>query len=188
MGDLLESKDLSLYELHPSVDDSGSTIRLKKLQFNPRNYGYYGSWLHGYKMNPPEHYPLKDLNVFYQENKRDIVQTIAREVTELGPVKVRLSFYVRFKKEVANVTEQMEHFFWNENPLIVTHMHQLRNSGLLDGIVNANKEEISRWQNQGSDWVIDMILTVYLEFARYEPIRGEHTSPLPQISDPNKPS
>ena len=179
MGDLLQSKDLSLYELHPSVDDPGSTIRLKKLQFNPRNYGYYGSWLHGYKMSPPKHYPLKDLDVFYQENKRAIVQTIAREVTELGSVKVRLSFYVRFKKEVENVTEEMEHFFWNENPLIVTHMHQLRDSGLLDGIVNANKEEISRWQNQGSDWVIDRILTVYLEFARYEPIRGGTYVPTP---------
>ena len=44
-------------------------------------------------MSPSEHYPLKDLYVFYQENKRAIVQTIAREVTEIGPIKVRLSFY-----------------------------------------------------------------------------------------------
>ena len=117
--------------------------------------------------------------MFYQENKTAIVKTIAREVTELGPVKVRLSFYVRFKKEVDNVTEQMEPFFWTDPPLIVTHMHQLRDSGLLDGIVNANKEEISRWQNQGSDWVIDRILTVYLEFARYEPIRGGTYIPTP---------
>ena len=43
------------------------------------------------------------------------------------------------KKEVDNVTEQMEHFFWNDPLLIVTHMHQLRDSALLDGIVNANK-------------------------------------------------
>ena len=96
MDDLLQTRDLSLYELYPSLDDPCSTIRLKKLKFDPRNYGYYGSWLHGYKMNPTEHYPIKDLDVFYQENKRAIVQTIAREVTELGPVKVRLSFYVRF--------------------------------------------------------------------------------------------
>ena len=104
MGDLLQSKDPSLYELFPSVDDPRSTIRLKKLKFDPRIYGYYGSWLHGYKMNPTEHYPIKDLNVFYKENKKAIVQTIAREVTELGPVKMRLSLYVRFKKEVDNVT------------------------------------------------------------------------------------
>ena len=179
MGDLLQTKDLSLYELYPSVDDPCSTIRLGKLKFDPRNYGYYGSWLHGYTMSSTEHYPIKELNVFYKENKRAIVQTIAREVTELGPVKLRLSFYVRFKKEVDNVTEQMEHFFWNDPPLIVTHMHQLRDSALLDDIVNANKEEISRWQNQGSDWVIDRILTVYLEFARYEPIRGGTYIPTP---------
>ena len=49
----------------------------------------------------------------------------------------------------------------------------------LDAIVNSNKEEISRWQNQGSDWVIDRILTVYLEFARYEPIRGGTYIPTP---------
>ena len=41
----------------------------------------------------------------------------------------------------------MEHFFWNDPPLIVTHMHQLRDSSALDAIVNSNKEEISRWQN-----------------------------------------
>ena len=64
-------------------------------------------------------------------------------------------------------------------PLIVTHMHQLRDSYALDAIVNSNKEEISRWQNQGSDWVIDRILTVYLEFARYEPIRGGTYIPTP---------
>ena len=151
----------------------------QELEFDPRNYGYYGSWLHGYKMSPPEHYPIKDLDVFYQENKRAIVQTIAREVTELGPVKLRLSFYVQFKKEVDNATERMEHFFWNDPPLIVTHMHQLRDSSALDVIVNSNKEEISRWQNQGSDWVADRILTVYLEFSRYEPIRGGTFIPTP---------
>ena len=111
MDDLLQTRDLNIYELYPSLDDPRSTIRLKKLKFDTRNYGYYGSWLHGYKMSPTEHYPIKDLDVFYQENKRVTVQTIAREVTELGPVKVRLSFNVRFKKEVDNVTEQMEHFF-----------------------------------------------------------------------------
>ena len=83
------------------------------------------------------------------------------------------------KKEVDNVTEQMKHFFWNDPPLIVTHMHQLRDSYALDAIVNSNKEEISRWQNLGSDWVIDKILTVYLEFARYVPIRGGTYIPTP---------
>ena len=73
-------------------------------------------------------------------------------------------------------------------PLIVTHMHQLRDSGLLHGMVNANKEEISRWQNQGSDWVIDRILTVYLEFASYEPTEAKHTFPPLQSSKPKKPS
>ena len=149
------------------------------LRFNPRNNDYHGSWLHGYKMSPPEHYPIRDLDVFYQENKRAIVQTIAREVTELGPVKVRLSFYVQFKKEVGNATEHMEHFFRNDPPLIVTHLFQLRDSAALDAIVNANKEEISRWQNQGSDWVVERILTVYLEFVKYEPIRGGTYIPTP---------
>ena len=124
------------------------------LRFNPRNFDYHGSWLHGYKMSPPENYPIMDLEEFYRENKSAIVQTIAREVTELGPVKVRLSFYVQFKKEVGDATEHMEHFFRNDPPLIVTRLFQLRDSAALDAIVNANKEEISRWQNQGSDWVV----------------------------------
>ena len=77
--------------------------------------------------------------MFYQENKRAIVQTIASEVTELGPVKVRLSFYVQFKKEVGNATEHMEHFFWNDPPLIVTHLYQIKDSAALDAIVNAKQ-------------------------------------------------
>ena len=73
----------------------------------------------------------------------------------------------------------MEHFFRNDPPLIVTHLFQLRDSAALDAIVNANKEEISRWQNQGSDWVVERILTVYLEFVKYEPIRGGTYIPTP---------
>ena len=50
----------------------------------------------------------------------------------------------------------------------------------LDDIVNSILEEVARWVNMGSGWVIDRIMSVCLDIARYQPIRGGTYVPLPQ--------
>ena len=54
------------------------------------------------------------------------------------------------------MTERIDHYFRKEDPIVI----------------NSIKEEVARWVNMGSGWVIDSVKTVYVDFARYQAIRG----------------
>ena len=101
----LMAEDLRAYEAAPGTPQQGNfdehdlgdyIIERKKLDFYARDYDYNGSQLHGYKMVVPYYYPIRDLGAFFQENKSAFYERLAREITELGPIKVTMSFLVHF--------------------------------------------------------------------------------------------
>ena len=158
----LMTEDLRACEAAPGTPQQGNfdehdlgdyIIERKKLDFFARDFNYNGSQLHGYKMVVPHYYPLRDLNKFFQENKSAFYERLAREITELGPIKVTMSFLEGFSMEREGGRVEMEHFFWNRQPIIISNLEQLREEGMLERLVDSYKEEIARWQKMGSGWV-----------------------------------
>ena len=184
----LMTEDLRAYEAAPGTPQQGNfdehdlgdyIIERKKLDFYARGFDYNGSQLHGYKMVVPDYYPLRDLDKFFQENKSAFYERLAREITELGSIKVTMSFLVHFSMEREGGLVEMDHFFWNRQPLIISNLTQLREEGMLERLVDSYKEEIARWQEMGSGWVEEGIKLAYLEVNKYEPIRGGSYIPTP---------
>ena len=127
----LMTEDLRAYEAAPGTPQQGNfdehdlgdyIIERKKLDFYARGYDYYGSQLHGYKMVVPDYYPLWDLGTFFQENKPAFYRRLAREITELGPIKVTMSFLVHFSMDREGRRDEMDHFFWNRQPIIISNL------------------------------------------------------------------
>ena len=92
-------------------------------------------------------------------------------------------FLVHFSMEREGGLVEMEHFFWNRQPIIISNLAQLREEGMLERLVDSYKEglerlvdsykeEIARWQEMGSGWVEEGIKLAYLEVNKYAPIRG----------------
>ena len=184
----LMTEDLRAYEATPGTPQQGNfdehdlgeyITERKKLDFYERGFDYNGGQLHGYKMVVPDYYPLRDLDTFFQENKPAFYRRLAREITELGPIKVTMSFLVHFFMDRAGRRDEMEHFFWNRQPIIISNLAQLREEGMLERLVDSYKEEIARWQEMGSGWVVEGIKLAYLEVNRYAPIRGGSYIPTP---------
>ena len=184
----LMTEDLRAYEAAPGTPQQGNfdehdlgdyIIERKKLDFFARDFDYNGSHLHGYKMVVPDYYPLRDLNKFFQENKSAFYERLTREITELGSIKVTMSFLEDFSMEREGGRVEMEHFFWNRQPIIISNLEQLREEGMLERFVDSYKEEIARWQEMGSGWVEEGIKIAYLEVNKYEPIRGGSFIPTP---------
>ena len=177
----LMTEDLRAYEATPGTPQQGNfdehdlgeyIIERKKPHFYARGFDYNGSQLHGYKMVVPDYYPIRDLDTFFQENKSAFYERLAREITELGPIKVTMSFLVAFSMEREGGRDEMEHFVWNRQPIIISNLVQLREEGMLERLVDSYKEEIARWQEMGSGWVEEGIKLAYLEVNKYAPIRG----------------
>ena len=149
----LMTEDLRAYEAFPGTPQQGNfdehnlgdyIISRKKPAFFARNFDYNGNQLHGYKMVVPHYYPLRDLDKFFQENKSAFYERLAREITELGPIKVTISFLQGFSMEREGGRVDMEHFFWNRQPIIISNHEQLREGGMLERLVDSYKEEIAR--------------------------------------------
>ena len=83
-----------------------------------------------------------------------------------------MSFLVAFSMEREGGRDEMEHFVWNRQPIIISNLVQLREEGMLERLVDSYKEEIARWQEMGSGWVEEGIKLAYLEVNKYAPIRG----------------
>ena len=151
------------------------------LNFERQNaYRAFGGWIRGYKMSVPVDHPTRDLSLFYQEIKQSAVRIIGREIMDLGPVKFNFTFRIHLTKETSNGTEQIDHYFRQDVPNNATIFNPPEIIQDLDTVVNTIKEQVARWVQNGSGWVINRIMTVYLDFARYEPIRGGAYVPLPQ--------
>ena len=41
------------------------------------------------------------------------------------------------------------------------------------------KETLEKWTQRGSGWVVDQVLTIWLDIARYQPLQGGSYIPLP---------
>ena len=127
----------------------------------------------------PADYSIKDLRLFTKENKPAIVGTIDSEFKELGSVKVNFTFYICLTKESVKGTERIKHYFRHENPFPVTYLNQAEISKQIDGVVNSVFENVERWVQKGSGWVIERIERAYLDFSRAQFIKGGAYISLP---------
>ena len=53
--------------------------------------------------------------------------------------------------------------------------------GALNQAFSRIQETLEKWTQRGSGWVVDQVLTLWLDIARYQPLRGGSYIPLPAV-------
>ena len=136
-----------------------------------------GNFLKGYVMDVPlGHATEKDPKLFLEEIKPKIQHVLVEELKSLGGLKFQLGLKVLMHKEQnsgepvsASPTFYHEQFpITNENEIDFESPFQT----LLD--------RIDSWVQNGSNWVIDRVETVWINIAIYQPLRGGSYIELPQ--------
>ena len=140
----------------------------------------FQDWLRIWRMAVSEENPNnKDLFVFARETKEKFTDLVENEIQKLKSVKVSFGLQVEFSIERDGGTQYMEHYFRENEPHVFNRNDEDQIKTEFDGFVERIKGEIESWSERGSGWVLERIMTAYVNVARYQPLRGGTYSPLP---------
>ena len=138
-------------------------------------------WLHVWKMVVSETSPHnKDLFEFARETKESFTDLIKRELKELKNIKVSLEMKVKFKKEEEEQIQYMEQYFRENEPQVFNaNDDENEIEEYFDNIFEIINGKIEAWVAEGSGWEVEKIELVYVNVARFQPLRGGTYLPIP---------
>ena len=142
-----------------------------------QNRGFQ-NWLVSYKMQIPDDKQYRDLLPFNNEIENALIKAIRQESNDLGPLKFSYTMLVKLRKYTNRGEENVESFLRQEFPIILNSFNRQYVKERFAAEINRKKEKIAGWVERGSGWVVNSILTVYLDFARNIPLRGGTYIPL----------
>ena len=126
----------------------------------------FDQWLRVWKMQVTKN--NKDLFKFFQKTKTSFIS-----------VKIQFSLLVKFHMKRDGKMEEMEHYFNRMRPVILNEHNMDTLNQVLNQFVHEVKGEIEAWSERGSGWIMDKILKVFINVARYQPMRGGSFMELP---------
>ena len=138
-------------------------------------------WLHVWKMVVSETNPHnKDLFEFARSIKESFTDLIKRELKELKNIRVSLEMKVKFKKEEEEQTQYMEQYFRENEPQVFNaNDDENEIEEYFDNIFEIINGKIEAWVAEGSGWEVEKIELVYVNVARFQPLRGGTYLPIP---------
>ena len=138
----------------------------------------FNQWLRVWKMRATK--DNKDIFRFFQKTKNSFINVCMNEVETLKSVKIQFGLFVRFYRIRDEKLQQMEHYFNQMRPAILTEHNIDTLNHLLNQFIDEVKGEIEAWSQSGSGWVMDEILEAFINVAHYQPLRGGSYMVLPK--------
>ena len=140
----------------------------------------FQEWLRVWIMNVSQTNPNnKDIYMFRSANKEKYTNLIEQEILKLGSVKVSFGLKVNFEIERNGETQEMSHYFKEDQPHVFTRYDKEQIEQKYDEFMGRIKGEIENWSLQGSGWEVESIELAYVNVAKYQPLRGGIYLPLP---------
>ena len=140
----------------------------------------FQEWLRVWIMNVSQtNSNNKDIYMFKNANKEKYTTLIEQEILKLGSVKVSFGLKVNFEIERNGETQEMSHYFKEDQPHVFTRYDKEQIEQKYDEFMERIKGEIENWSLQGSGWEIESIELAYVNIAKYQPLRGGTYLPLP---------
>ena len=115
---------------------------------------------------------------FFLEGVRPQIRAkLEEEIKAPNGIKFQLALKVQLWKDNPDGSEEYT------DP-VLRHMQEaiLQNSeieGALNQAFPTIKETLEKWTQRGSGWVVDRVEVLWLDIARYQPLRGGSYIPLP---------
>ena len=136
----------------------------------------FGKWL--YRKQTPT---IKIFLSLQEQQKKSFTDLIKRELKELKNIKVSLEMKVKFKKEEEEEqTQYMEQYFRENEPQVFNaNDDENEIEEYFDNIFEIIIGKIEARVAEGSGWEVEKIELVYVNVARFQPLRGGTYLPIP---------
>ena len=137
-----------------------------------------GKFLRGWQMNVPQGHPLgADPKAFLDDVRPQIRKKLSEEVVALKGVKFQLALKISLRKDRPDGAEEyldpvLRHR--QEAPMRAGEINEA-----LDKALPRVLELLEKWTQRGSGWAVHRVETLWLDIARYKPLRGGSYIPLP---------
>ena len=137
-----------------------------------------GDFLRGWQMDVPQGHPLgADPLTFLEGVRPQIRQKLTEEILAIKGVKFQLALKIQLRKDRPDGGEEYT------DPVIRHKQETLLQAAEINEVLDKAfphiLETLEKWTQRGSGWVVDHISTLWLDIARYQPLRGGSYIPLP---------
>ena len=141
-----------------------------------------GNFLRGWRMDVPRGHPLgADPLSFLEGVRPQIRQKLTEEILALKGIKFQLSLVINLRKtrseDGSEETGCMTLRCKQEALLQAAGTAEINE--VLDKVFPYILEILEKKNQRGSGWVVDRVSTLWLDIARYQPLRGGSYIPLP---------
>ena len=132
-------------------------------------------------MDVPQGYPLgADPLTFLEGVRPQIRQKLTEEILAIKGVKFQLALRVQLRKDRSDGGEEYtDPIIRHKQETILQAAGTAEINEVLDKAFPHILETLEKWTQRGSGWVVDHVSTLWLDIARYKPLRGGSYIPLP---------
>ena len=106
------------------------------------------------------------------------IRTLMEEELDKHQYKVCLVFHVQLMKNNPSDTTKTEEAYFRSNVITILSAHAIDEA--VQKAFAEIERRIEKWPNEGSGWVITKVLNVYLDIAKYTPLKGSSFPELPK--------
>ena len=129
-------------------------------------------------MDIPESHPSGvDVRAFLQEVEPRIHDKLEQDILALNGIKFQLALKVQLRKDNPDGSEEYTDPVLRHKQEALLQASEI-NEDLSKAIPHL-LELLEKWTQRGSGWVVDRVQTLWLDIARYQPLRGGSYIPLP---------
>ena len=128
-------------------------------------------------MDIPEGHPSGvDVRAFLQEVEPQIHDKLEEEILALNEIKFQLALKVQLRKDNPDGSEYTDPVLRHKQEALL-QASEINED--LDKAIPHLLELLEKWTQRGSGWVVDRVQTLWLDIAKYQPLRGGSFIPLP---------
>jgi hypothetical protein len=137
-----------------------------------------GRFLRGWQMNVPQGHPQgADPRAFLEEVELQIQKKLEEELKDLNGVKFQLALKVQLRKDNPDGSEEYTDPALRHKQEAVLQKSEIKEA--LNQAFPTILETLEKWTHRGSGWIVDRVVSLWLDIARYQPLRGGSYIPLP---------
>ena len=118
---------------------------------------------------------------FFSHSQNGITLKLENRLKKKGPFKFSVTMQVELKK---GISENETHLLKFKEPYFNSQTFTIMNSEEIEEALASAAEEIlnkiATWISEGSGWVIEKIISYFINMASYVPLRGTSYLPLPK--------
>ena len=133
-----------------------------------------GNFLRCWRMNVPRGHPLgADPPPFLEGVRPQIRQKLTEEILALNGIKFQLAVRVQLRKDRSDGGEEYtDPIIRHKQETILQAAGTAEINEVLEKVFPHILETLEKWTQRGSGWVVDHVSTLWLDIARYKPLRG----------------